>query len=205
MAASSRWTRIQHRRGRQSLPGTAPLGAPAGGDGAIEAYGPGGTAILVELDAGAGPGTAEAVRRACARFHGVPGARGAVSYLFNRVGLLAYPAPATDQKTLDQKALDQRTMDPAPIQARALAAGAEDVVTAADGSTEVLTAPGDLPAVRAALEAAGLVPAVAGVVQRSEVLVELGPAEAEELNALLDALAEVPGVRDVWSNGSVAP
>ena len=194
MAASSRWTRIQHRRGRQSLPGTDPLRAPAGGDGAIEAYGPGGTAILVELDAGAGQGTADAVRRACARFHGVPGARGAVSYLFNRVGLLAYPAPAADQTPMDQ----------APIQARALAAGAEDVVTAPDGSTEVLTAPGDLPAVRAALEAAGLVPAVAGVVQRSEAVVELGPAEAEELKALLDALAEVPGVRDVWSNGSVA-
>jgi transcriptional/translational regulatory protein YebC/TACO1 len=187
MAASRRWIRIQHRRGQHASPGA---GSPAATGGEfIEVYGPGGAAILVELDDGAGPGTTAAVRQACSRFHGSPGAKGAVSYLFNRVGLLAYPGTADHER----------------IQAQALAAGAEDVVKAPDGAIEVLTAPADLPAVRAVLEAAGLAPVTAGVVQRSEAVVNLGPDEAGELQSLLDALAEIPGVRDVWCNGCAAP
>ena len=54
-----------------------------------------------------------------------------------------------------------------------LEAGAEDVVTGDDGAIEVLTAPADFEAVKAALEAAGLNPEVAEVTMRPENTIDI--------------------------------
>src|SRR5215469_1064068 len=70
-----------------------------------EGYGPGGAAVLVECVT-ADPGRMAAeVRRVFVEHGGQLGADGAVSYLFNTVGLMTYP-PGTDALPLVQAALD---------------------------------------------------------------------------------------------------
>ena len=82
----------------------------------------------------------------------------------------------------------------------ALEAGAEDVITGEDGSIEVLCAPVDFEAVKAALEAAGLVPEVAEVTMRAENPVELADDDAARMQKLLDALEDLDDVQDVFHN-----
>jgi YebC/PmpR family DNA-binding regulatory protein len=151
---------------------------------AYEGYGPGGVAILVECMTDNRNRTVSEVRGAFTHHGGSLGAGGSVSYLFNPVGLLAYP-PGTGEERLLEAALD---------------AGAEDVVVADDGSAEVLTAPGDFVAVRDALTAAGLAPAGAEVTLRAATAAPVGAEDAARVARLLEALEELDDVQQVYSN-----
>ncbi|HSQ70886.1 MAG TPA: YebC/PmpR family DNA-binding transcriptional regulator, partial [Rubrivivax sp.] len=82
----------------------------------------------------------------------------------------------------------------------ALEAGAEDVLTDEDGAVEVLTAPADFEAVKAALEAAGLKPEVAEVTMRAENDVELEGEDAQRMQKLLDVIEDLDDVQDVYHN-----
>src|SRR5258708_35778455 len=93
------------------------------------------------------------VRRAFVQHGGRLGADGSVSYLFNIVGLMAYP-PGTDQARLMEVALE---------------AGAEDVVPNADEPVEVLADPLEFGTVRALLTHYGFAPATAGWPQRAAI------------------------------------
>ncbi|HET6827779.1 MAG TPA: YebC/PmpR family DNA-binding transcriptional regulator, partial [Ramlibacter sp.] len=84
----------------------------------------------------------------------------------------------------------------------ALEAGAEDVVTGEDGSIEVITGPGELEAVKNALDAAGLKPEVAEVTMRPENTIELEGEDAAKMQKLLDALEDLDDVQDVFHNAS---
>jgi YebC/PmpR family DNA-binding regulatory protein len=149
-----------------------------------EGYGPGGVAVLVECMTDNRNRTVSEVRSAFTRHGGNLGAEGSVSYLFNPVGLLAYP-PGTGEERLLEAALD---------------AGAEDVVVADDGSAEVLTAPADFVAVRDALAAAGLAPASAEVTLRAAADTPLGAEDAARAARLLEALEDLDDVQRVSSN-----
>jgi transcriptional/translational regulatory protein YebC/TACO1 len=85
----------------------------------------------------------------------------------------------------------------------ALEAGAEDVVSNADGSIEVICAPADFDAVKAALEKAGLKPEAAEVTMKALNETELAGAEAEKMQALLDALEELDDVQNVYTTASL--
>jgi YebC/PmpR family DNA-binding regulatory protein len=107
-----------------------------------EGYGAGGAAIMVECLTDNRTRTVAEVRHAFTKHGGNLGSDGSVAYLFKHCGQFVF-APGTDE---------ERVMDVA------LEAGAEDVVSNDDGSLEVLCAPPDFAAVKAALEAAGLKP-----------------------------------------------
>lgn len=149
-----------------------------------EGYGPGGVAVLVECMTDNRNRTVSELRHVFARHGGNLGAAGSVAYLFSQAGVLTFP-PGLDEERLLAAALD---------------AGAEDVVIAADGSAEVLTAPADFVAVRDALLATGLEPVAAEVMQRAATAVPLGNEDALAVARLLDALEEIDDVQQVCCN-----
>jgi transcriptional/translational regulatory protein YebC/TACO1 len=86
----------------------------------------------------------------------------------------------------------------------ALEAGVEDVVTGEDGSIEVLCAPPDFEAVKAALEAAGLKPEIAEVTMRAENSIPLAGEDAQRMQKLLDVIEDLDDVQDVYHNAEMA-
>jgi transcriptional/translational regulatory protein YebC/TACO1 len=85
----------------------------------------------------------------------------------------------------------------------ALEAGAEDVVSDDDGAIEVLTAPADFEAVKAALEAAGLKPEVAEVTMRAENSIELSGEDAARMQKLLDVIEDLDDVQNLYHNALI--
>jgi len=152
-----------------------------------EGYGPGGAAVLVECLTDNRNRTAGDVRHAFTKYGGNLGADGSVAYLFNHCGVITYP-PSTSEEAVMEAALE---------------VGAEDVVTDADGTVEVLTAPGDLEVVRAALEAARLAPENAEVTMRAAASAPVEGEDAEAMLKLLEALEELDDVQDVYTNAEI--
>ena len=79
-----------------------------------------------------------------------------------------------------------------------------NVVTGEDGSIEVLTAPNDFEAVKAALEGAGLKPEIAEVTMRAENTIELTGEDAQRMQKLLDVIEDLDDVQDVFHNAEMA-
>lgn len=190
MSGHSSWAKIQRhhsvlgaRRGRD--PGNASPGLEAV---RYEGYGPGGAAVIVECLTGDRTRMGAEVRRAFLQHGGHLGANGSVSYLFNTVGLMTYP-PGTDEERLIQVALE---------------AGAEDVVPNTDRSMEVLADPSELDTVRAVLTHHGFAPATAEVTQRAATSMELNGEPAELMVQLLETLAGLDEVRNVYSNVEIS-
>lgn len=152
-----------------------------------EGYGPGGAAVMVKCLTDNRNRTVAGIRHAFGKHGGNLGAEGSVAYLFNHVGLLSYP-PGVDQERLLEAALE---------------AGAEDVVTAEDGSVEVLTEPAEFTAACQALEACDLPPAAAEVTWRSAVATTLDEAAGERMAALLEELEDMDDVQNVYTNAEL--
>ncbi len=85
------------------------------------------------------------------------------------------------------------------LELAAIDAGAEDVFV--EGSlVQVYTAPGEMEAVRAALEAGGVAVDSAELAQVPKTMLQLDDKEAVQTLRLLDDLDEVDDVRTVTSN-----
>jgi transcriptional/translational regulatory protein YebC/TACO1 len=85
----------------------------------------------------------------------------------------------------------------------ALEAGAEDV-RESDGMFEVISSPSDLPAVRDAIEAAGLRIEQAEVTQLPKTTVPVDSANAPKVLRLIDALEDLDDVQNVYSNFDIS-
>ncbi len=149
-----------------------------------EGYGIAGAAIIVDTMTDNRVRTVAVVRHAFSKHGGNMGTEGSVAFQFKHCGQLIF-APGTPE---------DRVMD------IALEAGAEDLIKGDDGALEVLTEPVNFEAVRNALEAAGFVPAVAGVTMRAENLVELSGEDALRMQRLLDVIEELDDVQEVYHN-----
>ena len=152
-----------------------------------EGYGPGGVAVLVKCLTDNRNRTVAEVRHAFSRHGGNLGADGSVAYLFTHVGQMTYP-PGSDEDRIMEAAIE---------------AGALDVITADDGSLEVLSEPGDFESVRDGLKSAKLEPEHAEVTMRAATRVELGAEEGESLLKLVDALEELDDVQQVYTNADI--
>ncbi len=105
-----------------------------------EGYGPGGVAVLVECLTDNRNRSAADVRSMFSKEGGNLGAEGSVNWMFHKKGVITVkPGPSEDQ-----------------VMEKAIEAGAEDVLNQGEDGFEVRTAPVDLHAVAASLEAAGL-------------------------------------------------
>ena len=153
-----------------------------------EGYGIGGAAIIIDTMTDNRVRTVAEVRHAFSKYGGNLGTDGSVAFQFKHCGQLVF-APGTDEDKVMEVALE---------------AGADDVITDADGAIEVLTAPPEFEAVKAALEAAGLVADIAGVTMRAENSVELAGDDAQRMQKLLDVIEDLDDVQDVYHNAELA-
>jgi YebC/PmpR family DNA-binding regulatory protein len=149
-----------------------------------EGYAPGGVAVLVEVMTDNRNRTVAEVRHAFSKRGGNLGTDGSVAYLFERKGQITF-APGVDEEQLMEVALE---------------AGAEDIETADDGSIEITTAWEDFSAVKAAIDAAGLVPEEGEVTMVPATTVPVDTSGAESVLGLIDALEELDDVQNVYSN-----
>jgi YebC/PmpR family DNA-binding regulatory protein len=152
-----------------------------------EAYGPGGAAVLVECLTDNRTRTVAEVRHALSKNGGNLGSDGSVAYLFKHCGVFVF-APGTSEDRVMEAALD---------------AGAEDVVKNDDESVELVCAPADFQAVKAALEKAGLKAELADVTMKPTVDNALGGDEAARMRRLLDALEALDDVQDVYTTAVI--
>ena len=166
-------------------------GTGADADGAAyetvvyEGYAADGVAVLVEALTDNRNRTAADVRHAFAKNGGSLGSTGAVAWLFERRGVVLVGAEGADEDELMLAAAE---------------GGAEDVDR--DGSSyEVTSAPDDLPAVRAALEAAGFAIESAQSTMVPKTTVEVADeATARQVMRLIDALEDNDDVQEVYAN-----
>jgi YebC/PmpR family DNA-binding regulatory protein len=148
-----------------------------------EGYGPGGAAVIVDCLTDNRTRTVAEVRHAFTKNGGNLGSDGSVAFLFKHCGQFVF-APGTSEDKVMEVALD---------------AGAEDVVTNDDGSIEVLSAPNDFHAVKAALEKAGLKPEVAEVTMKAVNETELAGGDAQRMRSMLDALEGLDDAQEVYT------
>jgi transcriptional/translational regulatory protein YebC/TACO1 len=190
MAGHSKWANLRRRESVQARKRAECRGRDPGSLKSVryEGYGPGGAAVMVDCLGEDQARMRAEVRHAFLQHGGHLGADGSVSYLFNTVGLMAYP-PGTDEEQLMRVALE---------------AGAEDVVANADSSVEVLADPFEFDTVCAVLTHRGFAPATAEVTQRAATSLELSGESAERMVQLLEALERLSEVRDVYSNVEIS-
>ncbi|MEN3341016.1 MAG: hypothetical protein V7644_420 [Actinomycetota bacterium] len=150
-----------------------------------EGYGPSGVAVIVEALTDNRNRTAGDVRHTFTRNDGNLGGSGAVSWLFERRGVVLVEAEGADEDELTLVAAE---------------GGADDV--SLDGTTFQVTCPPEsLAAVREALAAAGFAVASAELTMVPKTTVEVGDeGEAKKVLRLIDQLEENDDVQDVYAN-----
>ena len=149
-----------------------------------EGYGVGGAAIIVDCMTDNRTRTVADVRHALTKHGGNLGTDGSVAFQFQHCGQFLF-APGQSEDRIMEIAID---------------AGAEDVLTHDDGSIEVICTPPDFPAVKAALEAAGLKADLAEITMKPLNELTLTGDDAVKMQKILDALDNVDDAQQVYTN-----
>ncbi len=153
-----------------------------------EAYAPGGVALLIECLTDNRNRAATEVRTALTRNGGSLADAGSVSYLFSRKGVVLVPKAGQSEDDLLAAVLD---------------AGAEEVNDLGE-TFEVVCEPGDLVAVRSALQAAGIDYESAESSFVPSMTVPLDEEGARKVFRLIEALEDLDDVQNVYANFDVS-
>jgi YebC/PmpR family DNA-binding regulatory protein len=153
-----------------------------------EGYGPGGVAVIVEVLTDNRNRAAGEIRAAFTKSGGNLAETGAVSFMFDRVGVIEYDAKAASGDAMFEAALE---------------AGADDVVSS-DGGHEIYVAQDRFGAVAKALEAKFGEPRKAALVWRPQNTIAIDDEQGEKLLKLLDSLNEHDDVQNVYANFEVS-
>ena len=160
----------------------------AGGEDYVEVRyegsGPAGVAIMVEALTDNRNRTASDIRSAFAKCGGALGETNSVSFLFNRMGVIRYPASAASADDVLEAAIE---------------AGADNVESDAEAH-EVTTAAEDFFAVRDALEGRFGAPESARLDWRPTTSVTLDEERAGSVLKLIDVLDDSDDVQNVYAN-----
>lgn len=150
-----------------------------------EAFGPAGVGIIIETATNNKQRTVAEIKNILDRGGGVLAASGAVSHLFQYVGLL--------QIKKDNKSFDE-------VMEGALEAGALDLEeTGSD--VEIYTAPGDLHKVKDKLELAGFIISSSDLFYRPQTVIPINDSDiASQILKLLSSLEESDDVVAVYAN-----
>jgi len=168
--------------------------AEGGGDGAdyvemrYEGYGPGGVAVIVEALTDNRNRTASEVRAAFSKHGGSLGETNSVSFMFERVGLIVYPADKVGFDALFEAAAE---------------AGADNVEEGEDGF-EVTCPPDDFAQVRDHLEQTFGEASTAELSWKPNTLAPVDEDKAQSIFKLIDALEDNDDVQNVSSNFDIA-
>jgi YebC/PmpR family DNA-binding regulatory protein len=154
-----------------------------------EGYGPNGVAILIECLTDNRNRAATEVRTALTRNGGTLADAGSVAYMFTRKGVVLVPAVAGVGED--------------DVLTAVLDAGAEEVNDLGE-TFEVVSAPGDLLAVRTALQEAGIEYESAESSFVPSVQVALDVDGAQKVFRLIDALEDCDDVQNVYANFDVS-
>jgi YebC/PmpR family DNA-binding regulatory protein len=153
-----------------------------------EGYGPGGVAVIVETLTDNRNRTASDVRAALTKSGGNLGETNSVSFMFDRLGQVTYPASVASADDMFEAAVE---------------AGADNVESGEEEHA-VTCATEALNAVRDALEQRFGPPQGAKLVWRPKVLAPVTGEVAEALFKLLDALEDSDDVQNVYANFEVS-
>jgi len=153
-----------------------------------EGYGPGGVAIIVEVLTDNRNRAAAEIRSTFGKRGGVMGEMGSVAFMFNRIGVITYPADVATSDAIFEVAAE---------------AGADNVESTATGH-EITAAPEAFLAVRDALTAKFGDPQSAEVIWRPVVTASPTEDQAESLLGLIEAIEDNDDVQNVFSNFEVA-
>ena len=153
-----------------------------------EGYGPGGVAIIVEALTDNRNRTASDVRATFTKSGGNLAESGAVSFMFDRVGMVEFePAVASADVMLDA----------------AIEAGAEDVVSSENGH-EIYTSQDTLRDVAKTLEAKFGEPRKAALTWKPQNTISIDDEQGEKLLRLMTTLEEHDDVQNVYANFEVS-
>lgn len=149
-----------------------------------EVFGPGGTAILVDIMTDNRNRTTGEIRNLLTKANGNLAGSGSVAWMFKKQGVIAFETGVDENKLTDA----------------AIELGALDVVND-QGDFTVLTEPKEFERIRDGLKTAGLpTPASAEVTMVPQNKTRLVGKEAESALKLLDALEDNDDVQNVYSN-----
>jgi len=149
-----------------------------------EGYGPGGVAMLVEVVTDNRNRTLSEVRGMFTRVGGSLGEPGCVAWMFASKGVILVSKDAADEERLLEIALE---------------AGAEDLASG-EATHEITCEPGQLEAVKSALEAAGIAYESAEVTMTPQSTVPVEGKQAEQVLRLMEELEEQDDVQRVHAN-----
>ena len=153
-----------------------------------EGYAPGGIALLIECLTDNRNRTSGDVRSTLSKNGGSLAEPGAVSWQFERKGVILVPSAVEEDE----------------VMLVALDAGAEDIVDEGE-MWRVTTAPSDLPQVREALDEAGIAVESADLTMLPTSTVEVADlAQVKGLMKLMDLLDDLDDVQDVHGNMDVS-
>jgi YebC/PmpR family DNA-binding regulatory protein len=153
-----------------------------------EGYGPGGVAVIVEVLTDNRNRTAGEVRATFTKSGGNLAETGAVSFMFEHVGVIEYDAKAASADAMFEAALE---------------AGADDVASSEDGH-EIYAAQDRFGSIAKALEAKFGEPRKASLVWRPQNTVALDDEQGEKLLKLIENLNEHDDVQNVYANFEVS-
>jgi YebC/PmpR family DNA-binding regulatory protein len=153
-----------------------------------EGYGPGGVAVIVEVLTDNRNRAAGDVRATFTKSGGNLAETGAVSFMFDHVGVIEYDAKVASAEAMFEAALE---------------AGADDVVSTAD-SHEIYAAQDRFGSVAKALEAKFGEPRKAALVWRPQNTVAVDDEQGEKVLKLIESLNEHDDVQNVYANFDVS-
>lgn len=148
-----------------------------------EAYGPGGTAIIIEALTDNRNRTTPEIRSYFTKFGSELGAMGSVAYLFSKQGQIVVDAEVSEDKVMEV----------------ALEAGADDVKDEG-GAWVIQTTPEAYQAVKDAVDVAGLAVIEAKIIMAPSTTTELAPDKLKTFLKLVDLIEENDDVQNVWHN-----
>lgn len=168
--------------------GTGELGSVSYEELLFEGYGPGGAAILCSCLTDNRNRTAPEIKKIFETRGGNLGAQNCVSWMFSKRGVVIVSAEQADEDTLTNIALET---------------GADDVQSLG-GAFELSCDPAVFPAVRQALDKAGIKPESAEISMVASSSVTLKGDEADRLMRLIDALEDHDDAQSVHSNFEIS-
>jgi YebC/PmpR family DNA-binding regulatory protein len=150
----------------------------------LEGYGPGGTALLLEITSDNRNRTVAEIRSLFTKNHGNMAEAGAVAWQFHKKGLITIEKGKVDEDTLFSLVLE---------------AGAEDVQVS-EKSYSVITAPHDFEAVKKQLADARIDTVLAELTFIPQNTIRLDEKAAEQMLRLMEVLDEHDDVQKVYAN-----
>jgi YebC/PmpR family DNA-binding regulatory protein len=171
---------------RAIMKGTGELPGMTYEETVYEGYGPGGTAILLEVLTDNRNRTVSEIRHIMTKHGGNLGEAGCVGWMFEKKGYILVEKTNIDEDSLMSIALES---------------GAEDLKNdPGEDSYEIITAPEDMNKVKTSLEVAGLSLSLAEITMLPRSYISLDGKSAEQMIRLIEALEEHEDIQNVYTN-----